>query len=78
MTTTTRTARPVYATTVTADSTGPSVRIGTASSKSAAIAQTRAAGYRVMIVGGNIGLEALCSITRSDSDDLVWCVSVYP
>jgi len=80
MTTTTRTTktdRPVYAIPTSEHHVGRSVFVGRATSRTAAIAQCRAAGFRVMTVGGNIGLEAKSAITGSDSDDLVWAVTVY-
>lgn len=72
-----RLVRPVYALLTGADSIEGSVLVGRASSKTAAIAQCRAAGLRVMTVGGNIGLESRSAITASDSDDLVWAVTVW-
>ena len=74
----TRTARTVYVTITTNDTCGPSIRLGArAASKTAAIRAARDAGYRVMEVGGNIGLETRGSLTGSDSDEMVWSVSVY-
>ena len=75
---TARTALPVYAIVTGPNYVGPSVLVGRATSKTAAIALARASGFRVMRVGGSIGLEALCAITRSDSDDSAWAVTVYP
>ena len=80
MTTTTRTAktaRTVYAIPTGADFIGNAVRVGAATSITAAVEQVRAAGYRVMKKGGNIGTETRGSVTGSDSDELVWAVTVY-
>lgn len=78
MSTETRIERPVYVTITTDESCGPSIRLkAKAASKTAAIAAARAEGYRVMSVGGNIGLETRGSLTGSDSEEMVWSVSVY-
>ena len=78
MTTTTKTARLVYAIPTGANSFGNPIRIGTATSITGAIAQVRAAGHRVMTKGGNIGTETHSSVCGGDSDALVWAVSVWP
>ena len=75
---TTRTARTIYAIPVGANSIGTPIRIGTATSITAAIAQVREGGHRVMTKGGNIGTETHSSVCGGDSDALVWAVSVWP
>ena len=74
---TTRSARTVYAIPTGSDFIGNAIRIGTATSITSAVEQVRASGYRVMTKGGNIGTETRGSVTGSDSDELVWAVSIY-
>ena len=76
-TTATKTDLPVYAIPTSEHHVGRSIFVGRATSRTAAIAQARAAGFRVMTVGGDIGLEAKSAILGGDSDDLAWAVTVH-
>jgi len=73
----TRTARPVYAIPTGTGHVGKSVRVGAATSITGAIAQVRAAGFRVMTKGGDIGLQSQTALTGSDEDAMVWGVTVF-
>ena len=74
---TTKTTRTVYAIPTGADFIGNAVRVGTATSITGAIAQVRAAGFRVMTKGGDIGLQSQTALTGSDEDAMVWGVTVF-